>query len=89
MRVFRASLLALGVAGIGLALAANPARADWYHDHYGWHRGWYHHHYGPAYVPPPVYYPPPSYYPPPRPYYAPPPAYYPAPPAYYPPPPAY
>lgn len=72
------------VAGMGVVVAAGPARADW--DDHGWHHRWHRHGWyrpwGPPAVvvaprayyyapPPPVYYPPPPVYYAPRPYYAP------------------
>ena len=79
------------VAGLGVLVAAGPARADWDdHDgwhhrwHHGWHRDWHehgrwHHWRSPAVVvaPRPYYYArPPVVYAPPPAYYAPPPVYY-------------
>jgi hypothetical protein len=71
-------LLALSVAGAGLAVVPHPARA----------RVWVGFGF-PLVVAPPVYYPPPAYYPPPPAYYPPPPYYAPPPVSYAPPPPQY
>jgi len=75
------------VAGLGVLVAAGPAKADW--DDHGRHRGWRHHGWERPWGPPAVVVAPRPYYYAPR-YYAPPPVYYAPPPVYYaPPPPAY
>lgn len=74
------------VTGLGVLVAAGPAKADWDHD--GRHRGWRHHGWERPWGPPAVVVAPRRYYY--APYYAPPPVVYAPPPVYYaPPPPAY